>query len=318
MLCVCVITGILVVASLLLFVAWLTTFSNQWVHCSDVFWTLKSSLSLCSSCKCENLSESTDWWEPGALWVRGDYICTLFSPLSSTLPPSHYPLSIVHPSPHLLFSYSSPLLSSPLLSSPLLSSPLLLILQPLPPSSRLRSLARCLVHATIRSRLTDGWTARAEAVRQWAKWNRTGPIHYQDSRLCLIFNLYFPGAGWQRTCCMFDWNCAHFASEVPTYFGLFCALPLHQATCHILGRWSAIRDTFLGGESFFFVTAWHVSAEETDHFKMSLHPMKQDCCCDAASVLSTRLEQKNNPYTAASYHLCQQSNWFLWSVFFLV
>ena len=142
-------------------------------------------------------------------------------------------------------------LSSPLLSSPLLSSPLHLSLQPHPPTTPMRSLARSHVHATNRSRLTDGWTARAEAVRQWAKWNRTGPIHYQDSRLCLIFNLYFPGAGWQRTCCMFDWNCAHFASEVPTYFGLFCALPLHQATCHILGRCSAIRDTFFGGGVFF-------------------------------------------------------------------
>lgn len=40
--------------------------------------------------------------------------------------------------------------------------------------------------------------SRAKAIRHWAEWNRTGPVHYRDSRLCLIFNLCFPGAGWRR------------------------------------------------------------------------------------------------------------------------
>ena len=232
-------------------------------------------------------------------------MCTLFSPLSSTLPPSHHPLSTVHPSPHLLFSYSLalfisfpflsfpflsfPFISFPFLFSPLLSSPSSLFLPP--PSSLLQSLARCLVHATVRSWLTDGWTARAEAVRQWTKWNRTGPIHYLDSRLCLIFNLYFPGAGWQRTCCMFDWNYAHFASEVPKYFELFCALSLHQAACHILGRWSAIKETFLGGCFFLRHGLTHVCWGNRPLQNVTAS-YETNCCCDAASVLSTQLEQK--------------------------
>ncbi len=161
-----------------------------------------------SSCKCENLSESTDWWEPEALWVRGDYICTLFSPFphcfillpSFTVLLSLYPL-FSYPFSHLISFLSFPFLSSPHLSlcprvSSLGSSP----------STLLQSLACCLVHATGRSGLTDGWMARAEAIRHWAEWNRTGPVHYQDSRLCLIFNLYFPGAGWQRTHFMFEQN----------------------------------------------------------------------------------------------------------------
>lgn len=56
-----------------------------------------------SSCRCENLSESTDWCEPEALWIRGDYICTLFSPFSSPLRLPHYPLS---PSTHPRGPYS--------------------------------------------------------------------------------------------------------------------------------------------------------------------------------------------------------------------
>lgn len=125
----------------------------------------------------KNLSESTDWWEQKALWVRGDYICTLFSPLSTLLHPSHYLLSLPHsliPSSLIQLSF----LSLHLVFFPFLTSlSLLLCLQPrlLPPSALLQSLACCLVHATGRSLLTDGWTGEGQGYKTLGRMKQEGP-----------------------------------------------------------------------------------------------------------------------------------------------
>lgn len=163
-------------------------------------------------------------------------------------------------------SFHCPLIPSSLihLSFPLISS------LSFPPSSFfLQSLARCLVHATSRSRLTDGCTARgAEAIRHRAEWNRTGPMHYPDFKAApRFFNLYFPGGGsWQRALSAFDQNPAPLCFQK-------CRDILHS---FMLCLFSRAPGTFWEGEApsqelfffslalFFRPSAWQVSAEETN------------------------------------------------------
>lgn len=152
-----------------------------------------------------------------------------------------------------------------------LSSPLTLLLfslasPPPPPSSLLQSLARCLVHATGRSLLTDGWMARAEAIRHWAEWNRTCPIHYQDSRLCLIFNLYFPGARWQRTLSTFEQNPALFCFRSAVTFWIpSCSFSSAGHLSHF-GKVKYHQKflCFFCVFFFFSLTVWQALANETD------------------------------------------------------
>ncbi len=153
----------------------------------------------------------------------GDYICTLLSLLSSLLHPPHFPV-YVHPSFHPLCSYPFSRLIC-FLSFSHLSVCLSLSLPQsvstasfLSPSSLLQSLACCLAHATDRSWLTDGWMARAEAIRHWAESGRTGAIHYQNWRLCLIFNLYVPGETLHLTK-----PCGSSLLEVLWHFEFLCA-----------------------------------------------------------------------------------------------
>lgn len=64
-----------------------------------------------------------------------------------------------------------------------------------------------------------GW----QMARHWAAWNRTGPIHYRDSRLFLIFNLSLPGGG-LRERAVDIWTKTLFALDVLWHFEFSCAV----------------------------------------------------------------------------------------------
>lgn len=118
------------------------------------------------------------------------------------------------------------------------------------------SLACCHVHATSSSQLTDAWMVKAEAIRQWAEWNRTGPVHYQDSRLCLIFNLYFLWTVCQRTLSIFEQNPALLCFRgVLT----FCIPVCSFSSAGHLSQVPSENCVF-----FPFSTVWQSPAEETD------------------------------------------------------
>lgn len=122
-----------------------------------------------------------------------------------------------------------------------------------PPSSLLQSLAGCHAHATSRSWLTDGWMAMAKAIRQWAEWNRMGPIHYRVSRLCLIFNLYFAEGRPMQSTSTFEHD-----SALPCYRS---AVTFHIPICSYssLGHLS-----YFWEDTFFVPTTWQAPAEEME------------------------------------------------------
>lgn len=59
-------------------------------------------------------------------------------------------------------------------------------------------LARCLIRATGRSRLTDGWIAEAEAIRCWAEWKRTCPVHYKTPGRALFLTFSYTGQAYRE------------------------------------------------------------------------------------------------------------------------
>lgn len=253
--------SVTVVSLLIVLLDFLITFSNDWVHCRACSKTLELSSGSAhvnlKTFQSQQIGASWGLYGSGGLHLYSvlySFLISLFFSLSLTL--SHpFILDLVIFSHTLIFFPSFLFFSSPPPSVPAYRA------SPPLPSSLMQFLACCHVHATGRSRLTDGWMARAEAIRHWPEWNRTGPMHYQDSRLCLNCNLYFSGAGWQRTLSMFEQNPVLLCFRSAVTFWI-PALSLHQGTCHILGRWSTIRRTYVF--FFFFPMAWQVPTEEMD------------------------------------------------------
>lgn len=115
----------------------------------------------------------------------------------------------------------------------------------------------------------------SKAIRQGAEWNRTGPVHYQASRLRLSFDLWFSCSGLTEN------NRNKMLRFLLWHFDFLHSLPLQQASCHILGRWRIIGGTFV---FISFPLVWEVAAVDTDTNSDCHHKHKQECRCNVASV----------------------------------